>query len=369
MSKITVQSLTCRYGTSVAVDGIDLTVHEGEFVAMLGPSGCGKTSTLRCLAGLEQPAHGRIFIGSTLVADGDAGHSVSPDKRGLGMVFQSYALWPHMNVFDNVAYPLRRQRIARSEIPGKVKRALALVGLQELAHRGIGELSGGQQQRAALARALAGEPQVLLLDEPLSNLDASLRAQMRQELRRIHREIRTTCVYVTHDQLEAATLADRVVVMRSGRIEQVGTPLEIFEAPATVWVAEFLGYDNFLQAEVMGYEGERLRARPLGWPTELLCVPPASNPRVGERMTRAFRSSSLGRRPAEATDGTIHAAVTDVIFTGDLTELVLDAHGSRLIARVAARSHGRHAATRPEVGSNIELSVPSEHVVVLPPAA
>jgi len=359
MSDIKVESLTCRYGGSVAVDNIDLAVREGEFLSLLGPSGCGKTTTLRCIAGLESPAAGRISIGGQLVAEVEQGFVVPPNKRALGMVFQSYALWPHMSVFANVAYPLKMRSTPRDQIPTKVRKALQLVGMAEFEQRGTSELSGGQQQRVALARALVAEPSVLLLDEPLSNLDSSLRTHMRRELRRIHREIRTTCVYVTHDQLEAATLSDRIVVMRSGRIQQIGTPPEIFSTPANQWVAEFVGYDNFIPATVIGLEGDLLIVQPRNWPERVAAQAPSQCPQAGAGVTLAIRSSALALNRPGSEGRSFQARVVDSMFVGDLTEFVLDAHGSRLIARAPERA--------PTAGGAIvSVHLPPDQIVVLP---
>jgi ABC-type Fe3+/spermidine/putrescine transport system ATPase subunit len=246
MPDVDLKGIHKRFGEVVAVDGIDLQVADGEMVTLLGPSGCGKTTTLRMIAGLEVPDAGAIGIGDMPVFDGARSLNVSPERRNLGMVFQSYAIWPHMTVYQNVAYPLRMRRVARDQSRRLVDGVLSQVGLDGLGGTPATNLSGGQQQRVALARALVFEPQVLLLDEPLSNLDAKLREHMRFELRIMQRRLGVTALYVTHDQEEALTLSDRVVVMNAGRIEQVGTPSEIYERPATRFVAEFIGKANFL---------------------------------------------------------------------------------------------------------------------------
>jgi len=246
MPNVDLKGIHKRFGDVVAVDGIDLQVADGEMVTLLGPSGCGKTTTLRMIAGLEVPDSGSIGIGAMEVFNGATSLDVSPERRNLGMVFQSYAIWPHMTVYQNVVYPLRMRRVARDESKRLVDGVLSQVGLDDLGETPATNLSGGQQQRVALARALVFEPQVLLLDEPLSNLDAKLREHMRFELRIMQRRLGVTALYVTHDQEEALTLSDRVVVMSAGRIEQVGTPSEIYERPATRFVAEFIGKANFL---------------------------------------------------------------------------------------------------------------------------
>ncbi len=238
---IAVAGLGKRFGLADAVRDLSLDVPAGAFLVLLGPSGCGKSTTLRMLAGLEDPTAGTIAFGDRVVADGDAGRHVAPGRRGAGMVFQGYALWPHMTVRQNVEWPLRVARWSAAARRARVDETLRLVELDGLDDRHPAQLSGGQQQRVAIARTIAPRPSVLLFDEPLSNLDARLRVDMRAELVRVHRESGATSVYVTHDQSEALAMATHVAVMRAGRLEQVGTPTELLEAPATAFVAEFLG--------------------------------------------------------------------------------------------------------------------------------
>jgi iron(III) transport system ATP-binding protein len=239
-----------------AVDEVSFRVTAGEIVVLLGPSGCGKTTTLRCVAGLEHPTSGVISIGGAVVSAPERGVLVPPRQRNIGMVFQSYAVWPHMTVRQNVAYPLRHRGEKRAAIDAKVDEALALVGLAEYAERPVTSLSGGQMQRVALARSLVYEPRLLLLDEPLSNLDAKLRLRLRDDLRRIIKAAGVTALYVTHDQAEAVVLGDRIGVMREGRLLQLAPPDEIYNRPADLFVANFTGASNLLKGRVIDRQGE-----------------------------------------------------------------------------------------------------------------
>ena len=247
MEVLRIEGLVKRYAGHhdvLAVAGVDLHVEAGELLVLLGPSGCGKTTLLRCIAGLERPNEGRILLGDTVLFDAEKKGSLPAHKRDSGMVFQNYSLWPHMTVAKNVAYPLRARGVAKAERATRVNAALDAVSCGELAQRLPAMLSGGQQQRVALARALVSNPSILLLDEPLSNLDALLRVDLRTQLRELHREFGFTGVYVTHDQAEALNLGTRIAVMDSGRIEQLGTPEEVYRRPATEYVARFLGIRN-----------------------------------------------------------------------------------------------------------------------------
>ncbi|MCR2793468.1 ABC transporter ATP-binding protein [Microbacterium sp. zg.Y625] len=271
---ITVSNLTKGFGSTTVVDGLDLEVEQGEILVLLGPSGCGKTTTLRCLAGLETPSEGSIRFDGTPVFDDGTRVNVPINKRNIGMVFQSYALWPHMTVRQNIAYPLKVRRMKKAIAEGWVERAADMVHCGNLLDRYPAQLSGGQQQRIALARGLVSQPSVVLLDEPLSNLDAKLRDQVRTEIRELHQQLRFTAVLVTHDQEEALALGDRVAIMKDGRIEQLDTPEALFLAPATEYVAGFVGMSNRLEwtrsdgtwagpaglrvpAPVLGVDGDR----------------------------------------------------------------------------------------------------------------
>ncbi len=259
MSAVEVEQLTKRFDTVTAVDGIDLRIEAGELFFLLGPSGCGKTTLLRMIAGFVDPTAGRIRVDETDVT------TASPSDRGMAMVFQSYALWPHMTVRENVAYGLKIQKVPKAERKQRVDEALAIVQLDDLADRRPNALSGGQQQRVALARALVVRPKVLLLDEPLSNLDARLRQDMRAEIRRICKDAGLTGIYVTHDQDEALSMADRIALLKAGQIVQCGPPTELYAAPETRFAAQFLGDTNLIKGTVVGAEGDCVRLQtPLG---------------------------------------------------------------------------------------------------------
>jgi len=290
-------------GETKAVDGADFEVQPGELVTLLGPSGCGKTTTLRMIGGFELPTSGRIFIGGSDVT------FLPPNQRQTATVFQSYGLFPHLNVFDNVAYGLKVRKIEKSEIEKRVNDVLALVGLSDLASRAPSHLSGGQQQRVALARSLVVRPQVLLLDEPLSNLDALLREQMRVEIRRIQKSLGITAIYVTHDRVEAMSLSDRVIVMKAGVIQQIGTPNTIYEDPDSKFVAGFVGKVAFFPAEFMGEESGRFICKVEG--KRVKAGRKAAAVKTGEKASLMARPESLrlGEAGKGITDGTVSANV------------------------------------------------------------
>lgn len=255
MPQVKLLDVTKRYGKVTAVDHLSLAIEDQEMVTFLGPSGCGKTTTLRCIAGFVVPDAGHIFIG-----DQDVTH-VPPERRDIGFVFQNFALWPHMTVYQNLAFGLRLRRLRRDEIKARVHETLALVRMTGLEDRFPRQLSGGQQQRVALARALVLHPRVLLLDEPLSNLDAKLREEMRFEIRELQRKLKITAVYVTHDQAEALVLSDRIAILNRGQIEQIGTPQEIYQRPRSQFVASFVGLCSFMEARVEETSAERVLVR------------------------------------------------------------------------------------------------------------
>ncbi|MCX7779535.1 MAG: ABC transporter ATP-binding protein [Negativicutes bacterium] len=250
MAEVRINSVSKLFGEVKAVDNFNAVIRDGEFVSILGPSGCGKTTMLRMIAGFEKPSLGEIYIGEQLVSSAAKSLFVPPEKRNIGMVFQSYAVWPHMTVFDNVAYPLKIKGYSKNDIKSKTDKALELVHLDGYAARIPSQLSGGQQQRVALARALVSEPKLLLLDEPLSNLDAKLRESMRFEIKDLQKKLKITVIYVTHDQGEAMAMSDRIVVMNKGVIQQIGTPTDVYETPANRIIADFIGLVNFLPGEI-----------------------------------------------------------------------------------------------------------------------
>ena len=269
MVKVIVENLVKKFKEVIAVDHVSFEVDDGELLTLLGPSGCGKTTTLRCIAGLEEPDKGSIYFDGSIVASEKV--SLPPEKRDIGMVFQSYAVWPHMTVFDNIAYPLKLRKMSKSEIKERVSVILDIVRLSGLEGRYPSQLSGGQQQRVALARALVYNPKVLLLDEPLSNLDAKLRESMRLELKEIQKKLRVTTIYVTHDQIEAITLSDKIVILDKGKIQQIGRPKEIYEKPANRFVADFIGFSNLIEGKIVSIDeknGLAFVETPLG---KLIC--------------------------------------------------------------------------------------------------
>ncbi len=306
------ENLTRRFGETVAVDGVSLDVAAGEFLTLLGPSGCGKTTTLRMIAGFETPTSGRIVVGDRNVS------ALPPQKRDVGMVFQNYALFPHLDVWENVAFGLKSRGDRRDTLAPAVERALALVEMEPYARRKVQALSGGQQQRVALARALAPEPPLLLLDEPLSNLDAALRERTRDELRALLKRLGMTAVFVTHDQEEAFALSDRVAVLNRGRLQQLGTPEDLYGAPANAFVASFLGRANFFAATVDSVDGDHALCRLAAggaWRARLA----GDAPRAASAAVRLMvRPEALELAP-EGTPVAISARVADRRFAGAAT--------------------------------------------------
>jgi iron(III) transport system ATP-binding protein len=326
---VRVEHVRKQYSTGRGADDVSFEVPAGRMLALLGPSGCGKTTTLRCLAGLERPDRGMIALGGQTVFDGARRRWVPTEQRPIGMVFQSYALWPHMTVFENVAWPLGgvRPRLSKAQIATKVEETLDLVRLTGLADRAATDLSGGQQQRVALARAIVREPAVLLLDEPLSNLDAGLRERMRTEIRNLQRKLDLTCVFVTHDQTEALSMAHRVAVMRDGVIVQSGRPREVYERPVDRFVAEFVGTANIIECESAG---GRLR-----WGgTELIVAEP---PADGGPVTLLVRPEALEVVPDGDGVNVFKGRVEHLAYLGDRLDAWFEVNGTALRARLHSK--------------------------------
>ena len=333
-ASIDVRDLVVRYGQVTAVRGVTFTVAAGEHLTLLGPSGCGKTTTLRAIAGLERPESGEIRIGGAVVFGSAPRVNVPPERRGLSMVFQSYAIWPHMTVLDNVAYGLRVRRLPQAEIAERVRWALELVQMGDLAARSASKLSGGQQQRVALARAFVFSPAVLLFDEPLSNLDAKLRAEMRIELKELQHRLGITSVYVTHDLEEALAISDRIVVMRDGLIEQIGTPAEIYDLPRNTFVADFVGSANLIRGR-RRLDLERDGMIVLETATGALVHGMAYGRRVGAEALFAVRTVHLRlahERPA-ASLNVWPARIRRRVFQGDLTQYHVDWDDREIVVR------------------------------------
>jgi iron(III) transport system ATP-binding protein len=336
MPGVGVEGVSKRFGTVTAVDRVSLVVPDGRLIILLGPSGCGKTTTLRMIAGLEENDAGRITIGERVVSDPARGLMVAPERREIGMVFQSYAIWPHMTVFANVAYPLEVRRRPAAEIRERVAGALRLMEMEALAGRPATALSGGQQQRVAIARALVFEPRVLLMDEPLSNLDAKLREQMRIDLRALQQKLGITTVYVTHDQEEAMVLADEIAVMHEGRLLQMASPEAIYTRPATRAIAAFFGAPNLLDASVREVHreaaGSLARVEGEGW--EGWCAAPVDLA-AGDRVTVIVRPEAIqvtvGRAAGRQEPGIVWSGVVQQrLFRGARTVHVVMVGSHRL---------------------------------------
>jgi iron(III) transport system ATP-binding protein len=357
MTAITIAGLTKRFGSTTAVDAVDLSINSGDLFFLLGPSGCGKTTLLRMIAGFIEPTAGSIRFDDVNIAP------LPPNKRNTGMVFQSYALWPHMTVAQNVAYGLDVRKVASAEKSRRVREALKLVHMEAYAARKPNQLSGGQQQRVALARALVIEPSVLLLDEPLSNLDAKLRLEMRSEIRRICTQTRITTVYVTHDQKEALSMADNVAVLNAGRIVQTGPPRQLYQRPRSRFVADFLGEINFLPAVITQIaEGAALLDTPAG-PLRSTAVTD-STPRGGNVTVcirpEAWHISSSAPAAAQPSSNLVAGQRIQTIYLGEVCQHIVELSGSTTV---------RVLELNPRAGTDererLWLSVKLEDVVIL----
>ncbi|MEM8691654.1 MAG: ABC transporter ATP-binding protein [Pseudomonadota bacterium] len=334
MAEIQLRNLSKRWGGFVGVDNFDLTIADEEFLVLLGPSGCGKTTTMRMIAGLEDVTEGEIVIDGRVVNDLD------PKDRDVAMVFQSYGLYPHLNVYENIRFPLKVRKVEPSSHDEKVRRASAMVELDDFLHRKPAELSGGQRQRVALARAIVREPNVFLMDEPLSNLDAKLRVSTRAQIKNLSHELKVTTVYVTHDQIEAMTLADRVVVMKQGKVQQVGTPTDIYDNPANTFVASFIG------SPAMNLMEGRLEAGTFrGDNVEIGGLEGTEGP-----VTLGFRAEDAGLAQGS---GAISAPIYTIELLGDATMLTVRA-GGQLVSVKAPKDY------RAEIGEQVAFSVPTD---------
>ena len=346
MAAVELRSLTKRYGDVAVVDDVSLTITHGHLVCLLGPSGCGKTTTLRLIAGFVEPSGGEIRVGDKLMSS--PAHSLPPERRNMSMIFQSYALWPHMTVAENIVYGLKLRKLDRATIAKKLDAILATTRLGALAQRYPGELSGGQQQRVALARALIVEPETLLLDEPLSNLDANLREEMRFEVRRLHDTYRYTTVYVTHDQAEALTTADLIAVMNAGKIEQAGSPEDIYNRPRSEFVARFIGSSNVIKGKAL----DNSRVEFAG--VALRCV---GEPLVaGKPAPVSVRPHDIGistAKPVQA-ENLVPATVLRQVFLGDRRDYMVEVKDGTQLRVVTA------AGEAIPQGSAVWLHLPPE---------
>jgi spermidine/putrescine transport system ATP-binding protein len=357
------ENVTKRFGDVNAVDNLNLEVHAGEFFSLLGPSGCGKTTSLRMLGGFEEPSVGRIIIGDRDVTE------LAPYRRHVNTVFQSYALFPHLDVFENVAFGLRRQRVAKQEVKRRVGEMLEMVDLPNFERRQPSQLSGGQQQRVALARALVNQPRVLLLDEPMSALDAKLRRQMQVELKRIQSQVGITFIYVTHDQEEAMTMSDRIAVMWHGKIEGMGSPKDVYDNPTSEFVATFLGASNLLGGEIVQNEGDRVTVVTSGGVE--IRVPTIRVPDLALRQVKVgVRPEKIdlapeGSSPApgcNSLDGRVRVST----FTGVGNQYIVDTRAGVEVT-VYAQNLGSQFA--PRSGDNVLLTWPEEHTFTVKPLA
>jgi iron(III) transport system ATP-binding protein len=352
MASVELKGLTKHYGDAVAVDGVSLRVEHGQLVCLLGPSGCGKTTTLRLIAGFIEPSAGEIVVGGKVLSS--TARTVPPEGRNMSMIFQSYALWPHMTVAENVAYGLKIRKLDKATIDGKLKAILSTARLEALADRYPGELSGGQQQRVSLARALVVEPETLLLDEPLSNLDANLREEMRFEIRRLHDRYRYTTVYVTHDQSEAMTTADLIAVMNHGKVEQLAPPEEIYSHPRSEFVARFIGGANILRGPALDEARVSVAGATLRTTGRTLTA--------GKPVALSVRQHEIAiaaEKPQSTTDNHLHAVVTRQVFLGSARDYTV-ALDDKTELRVTAPP-GRNIAP----GEGVWLHLPAEQVRAL----
>jgi len=328
MPEIRLVNITKRFGKSLAVDNLDLTIEDREFVTLLGPSGCGKTTTLRMIAGLETPTEGEIYIDDRCVFSSEKGIDISPDKRNVGFLFQNYALWPHMTVYKNIAFGLENMKWDKARIEARVSELLSMLRISELRDRYPSELSGGQQQRVAIARTLATGPKILFMDEPLSNLDAKLRMEMRTELKRLHLETDSTFVYVTHDQLEAMTLSSKICLLKEGLLQQFAPPLNVYHNPANFFVADFVGSPNINILEVKGENVNLDEVKLIHEKMKFLFMPTTSSITIqdGQELLLGIRPEDIVISEEGEAEGKIYSTLPsgmETIVKIDLDGLIL----------------------------------------------
>jgi ABC-type Fe3+/spermidine/putrescine transport system ATPase subunit len=348
---VELSNVSLAYGDFVAVKDVSLTIQKGDFVTLLGPSGCGKTTILRSIAGLVQPTAGEIVVAGRRI------DNVPIHKRNIGLVFQNYALFPHKNVYDNIAFGLKYRNVEKSAIAQKVKRALDMVRLPGVERKLPSELSGGQQQRIALARAIVIEPDVLLLDEPLSALDANLREEMRTELKLIQREVGITSIFVTHDQEEALAMSDHIVVMNKGVVEQQGTPVEVYRRPDTRFVASFLGQSNLIEGKVEAVADGSLSLH-LGNGLALRAVAPASA-KPGQTVTAVIRAQRLALSPPGTRPDALPASIVSASYLGGTAAYILDLKGLKLQANATIEDRVWHD------GEAVDIAIAPQDILLL----
>ncbi|MBO8165538.1 MAG: ABC transporter ATP-binding protein [Brevibacillus sp.] len=354
MSGVTLEHVSKVFGNVRGVDDVHVEIKPGEFFTFLGPSGCGKTTTLRMIAGFYYPSAGRILFGDRDVT------ALPPNKRNTGMVFQNYALFPHMSVFENIAFGLQVRKLPRPQIKEKVERALSLVHLSGYGNRRIDQLSGGQQQRVALARALVIEPQILLLDEPLSNLDAKLREETRFEIKRLQLELGITTIYVTHDQAEAMSMSDRIMVMNGGVVQQIGTPDEIYNRPLNRFVATFIGETNLWEGTVVGIDSGEARievAPELVLTGRVQNASPACQLKVGQKTAISIRPEFIREAKPDDQHNVVKGNIIVSEFTGASVNYVTEVGGNRLRAMFVNQGHRVR-----QRGEELALHIPTESI-------
>lgn len=360
MTTVSLKNIVKRYGKTEVVHSINLEIQDSEFIVLVGPSGCGKSTTLRMIAGLEEVSDGEIKIGDRVV------NNVPPKDRNVAMVFQNYALYPHMNVFNNMSFGLRLKKTPKAEIQERVTNAAKILNIENLLDRKPSELSGGQRQRVAMGRAIVRNPEIFLFDEPLSNLDAKLRTQMRVEIKQLHQRVKNTIIYVTHDQIEAMTLGDRIVVMRDGYIEQVGNPIELFQNPVNTFVAGFIGNPpmNLTDAEVVS-EGKGLMLSLKGGTK--IPIPEKGNMQItsGQKVVMGLRTEDINLNSEDASDNpdwTYDATIDVTEPLGSETYAHLDFTGSKIIGRCEGR-------TILKAGDKVKISLNLDHLHIFDAAS